>query len=253
MKKLVLFFTLLALAAAPVKAQKVCAHRGYWQCQEAGYAQNSIASLKAAQEGGFWGSEFDVHLTADSVVVVNHDPSIAGIPIHTSTYRQLLGARLPNGETIPTLNEYLHQGAKSACMMVLEVKPQDTVEATLELTRRCVWQLRAHGLLDPQRVMFISFSYDACKWIAANLPGFGNQYLEGVVEPEQIHADGINGIDYNWVAFHKHPDWVERAHALGLTVNVWTVDSPEEMKYLKDLGVDVITTNRPDLAVELSN
>ena len=251
MKKLVLFFTLLVLAGAPVKAQKVCAHRGYWQCQEAGYAQNSIAALRAAQDAGFWGSEFDVHLTADSVVVVNHDPSIAGIPIHTSTYRQLLGTRLPNGETIPTLNEYLHQGAKSACMMVLEVKPQDTVEATLELTRRCVWQLRAHGLLDPQRVMFISFSYDACKWIAANLPCFGNQYLEGVVEPEQIHADGINGIDYNWVAFHKHPDWVERAHALGLTVNVWTVDSPEEMKYLKDLGVDVITTNRPDLAAGL--
>ena len=251
MKKLVLFFTLLALAAAPVKAQKVCAHRGFWQCQEAGYAQNSIAALRAAQDAGFWGSEFDVHLTADSVVVVNHDPSIAGIPIHTSTYRQLLGTRLPNGETIPTLNEYLHQGAKSACMMVLEVKPQDTVEATLELTRRCVWQLRAHGLLDPQRVMFISFSYDACKWITANLPGFGNQYLEGVEEPEKIHADGINGIDYNWVAFHKHPDWVERAHALGLTVNVWTVDSPEEMKYLKDLGVDVITTNRPDLAAGL--
>ena len=251
MKKLVLFFTIMVLAAVPVKAQKVCAHRGYWQCQEAGYAQNSIAALRAAQDAGFWGSEFDVHLTADSVVVVNHDPSIAGIPIHTSTYRQLLGARLPNGETIPTLNEYLHQGAKSACMMVLEVKPQDTVEATLELTRRCVWQLRAHGLLDPERVMFISFSYDACKWIAANLPGFGNQYLEGVVEPEQIHADGINGIDYNWVAFHKHPDWVERAHALGLTVNVWTVDSPEEMKYLKDLGVDVITTNRPDLAAGL--
>ena len=251
MKKLVLFFTIMVLAAVPVKAQKVCAHRGYWQCQEAGYAQNSIAALRAAQDAGFWGSEFDVHLTADSVVVVNHDPSIAGIPIHTSTYRQLLEARLPNGETIPTLNEYLHQGAKSACMMVLEVKPQDTVEATLELTRRCVWQLRAHGLLDPQRVMFISFSYDACKWIAANLPGFGNQYLEGVVEPEQIHADGINGIDYNWVAFHKHPDWVERAHALGLTVNVWTVDNPEEMKYLKDLGVDVITTNRPDLAAGL--
>ena len=251
MKKLVLFFTIMVLAAVPVKAQKVCAHRGYWQCQEAGYAQNSIAALRAAQDAGFWGSEFDVHLTADSVVVVNHDPSIAGIPIHTSTYRQLLGARLPNGETIPTLNEYLHQGAKSACMMVLEVKPQDTVEATLELTRRCVWQLRAHGLLDPERVMFISFSYDACKWIAANLPGFGNQYLEGVVEPEQIHADGINGMDYNWVAFHKHPDWVERAHALGLTVNVWTVDSPEEMKYLKDLGVDVITTNRPDLAAGL--
>lgn len=252
MRKIVFALAALLLSV-PVSAQKVCAHRGFWQCEEAGYAQNSIASLRLAQDGGFWGSEFDVHLTADSVVVVNHDSDLNGIPIHTSTYRELLKTRLPNGETIPTLNEYLHQGAKSACMLVLEIKPQDTVEATLTLAAQCVRQLKAHGLLDPQRVMFISFSYDACKWIAVNLPGFGNQYLEGVVEPEQIHADGINGIDYNWVAFHKHPDWVERAHALGLTVNVWTVDDPEEMRYLRELGVDVITTNRPDLAVELSN
>ena len=239
------------MLSVPMLAQKVCAHRGFWQCPEAGYAQNSIASLRLAQENGFWGSEFDVHLTADSVVVVNHDPDLNGIPIHTSTYRELLTTRLPNGETIPTLNEYLHQGAEGACMLVLEIKPQDTVEATLELARRCVWQLRAHSLLDPSRVMFISFSYDACKWIAANLPAFQNQYLEGKVEPEQIHADGINGIDYNWVAFRKHPDWVERAHALGLTVNVWTVDDPDEMLYLRDLGVDVITTNRPNILQSL--
>ena len=250
MRRIIVSLLVAAVVSLPAVAQKVCAHRGYWQCPEAGYAQNSIASLRQAQENGFWGSEFDVHLTADSVVVVNHDPSINGISIHTSTYRELLKTHLPNGEFIPTLNEYLHQGAKSACMMVLEIKPQDTVEATLELARRCVWQLKAHGLLDPERVMFISFSYEACKWIAANLPGFHNQYLEGVVEPEQIAADGINGIDYHFIAFHKHPDWVERAHALGLTVNVWTVDSPEEMRYLKDLGVDVITTNRPDLASE---
>lgn len=245
MRRLVLSLLLLAVAAMLLCAQNVCAHRGYWQCPEAGYAQNSIASLRLAQEGGFWGSEFDVHLTADSVAVVNHDPSINGIPIHTSTYRELLKTHLPNGEFIPTLNEYLHQGAISACMLVLEIKPQDSVEATLALARQCVRQLRAHGLLDPSRVMFISFSYEACKWIAANLPGFGNQYLEGKVEPEQIHADGINGIDYHFIAFHKHPDWVSRAHALGLTVNVWTVDSEDEMHYLKDLGVDVITTNCP--------
>lgn len=250
MRKIVVSILALMLVS-PLHAQKICAHRGFWECEEARYAQNSIASLRLAQDNGFWGSEFDVHLTADSVVVVNHDPSFNGIPIHTSTYRGLLKARLPNGETIPTLNEYLHQGAKSACMLVLEIKPQDTVEATLELARRCVWQLKAHGLLDPERVMFISFSYEACKWIAANLPGFQNQYLEGVVEPEQIKADGISGIDYNWVAFHKHPDWVARAHALGLTVNVWTVDDPDEMRYLRDLGVDVITTNQPKILQSL--
>jgi glycerophosphoryl diester phosphodiesterase len=252
MRKIVVSILALMLVL-PLHAQKVCAHRGWWQCEEAGYAQNSIAALRLAQEAGFWGSEFDVHLTADSVAVVNHDPTINGIPIHTSTYRELLKTHLSNGEFIPTLNEYLHQGAKSGCMLVLEIKPQDTVEATIYLTQLCVRQLRAHGLLDPERVMFISFSYDACKWIGANFPDFQNQYLEGLVEPEQIKADGINGIDYNWVAFHKHPDWVQRAHALDMQVNVWTVDDPEEMLYQKNLSVDVITTNRPDFAVEISN
>ena len=226
---------------------KICAHRGFWQCKEAGNAQNSIASLRLAQENGFWGSEFDVHLTADSVVVVNHDPDLNGLQISAHTYRQLLTKRLSNGESIPTLDEYLNQGAKSPCMLVLEIKPQPTVQATLYLAETCVRSLRAHDLLDPSRVMFISFSYDACKWVAQHLPGYGNQYLEGKVEPEILHADGINGLDYHFIAFHKHPDWVERAHALGLAVNVWTVDQEEEMRYLLDLGVDVITTNKPQL------
>ena len=226
---------------------KICAHRGFWQCKEAGNAQNSIASLRLAQENGFWGSEFDVHLTADSVVVVNHDPDLNGLQISAHTYRQLLTKRLSNGESIPTLDEYLNQGAKSPCMLVLEIKPQPTVQATLYLAETCVRSLRAHDLLDPSRVMFISFSYDACKWVAQHLPGYSNQYLEGKVEPEILHADGINGLDYHFIAFHKHPDWVERAHALGMTVNVWTVDQEEEMRYLLDLGVDVITTNKPQL------
>ena len=233
------------------KEIKICAHRGFWKCEEAGNAQNSIASLREAQKNGFWGSEFDVHLTADNVVVVNHDPSINGISIRKHTYHQLLKALLPNGERIPTLGEYLKQGAQSSCMLVLEIKPQKTVYRTLKLAKACVEELRRHNLLAPSRVMFISFSFEACQWIAEELPGFGNQYLEGDKDPETVHAAGINGIDYHYIAFRKHPDWVERAHALGMDVNVWTVDSKSEMEYLRDLGVDVITTNRPLLLREV--
>ena len=233
------------------KEIKICAHRGFWKCEEAGNAQNSIASLREAQKNGFWGSEFDVHLTADDVVVVNHDPSINGISIRKHTYHQLLKAQLPNGERIPTLGEYLKQGAQSSCMLVLEIKPQKTVYRTLKLAKACVEELRRHNLLAPSRVMFISFSFEACQWIAEELPGFGNQYLEGDKDPETVHAAGINGIDYHYIAFRKHPDWVERAHALGMDVNVWTVDSKSEMEYLRDLGVDVITTNRPLLLREV--
>lgn len=54
----------------------IVAHRGFWNCEEAGYAQNSVAALRQAQLAGFWGSEFDVQLTADTIVVSNHDKEI---------------------------------------------------------------------------------------------------------------------------------------------------------------------------------
>lgn len=44
----------------------------------------------------------------------------------------------------------------------------------------------------------------------------------------------------------KHPQWVKEAHDLGLEVNVWTVDSEEDMKYFIGLGVDYITTDYPE-------
>ena len=238
-----LFFICFTLHAQQVK---ICAHRGFWQAEGAGGAQNSIASLREAQEHGFWGSEFDVHLTLDSVVVVNHDPVFHGVPIHTSTYGDLMGAgMLSNGEIIPTLDEYLSQGADSPCMLVLELKPQDSRELADYLAAACIEILCDYGLMDPSRVMFISFDYEACKYIASHAPGFVNQYLEGNKDPETVFADGINGIDYNQVSYRKHPDWVARAHALGMSVNVWTVDDEQAMQSLLDLGVDCITTNKP--------
>ena len=66
--KLSFLFLLCVLVAVPVSAKrktKVIAHRGYWKTE--GSAQNSIRSLERANEIKAYGSEFDVHLTADQV------------------------------------------------------------------------------------------------------------------------------------------------------------------------------------------
>jgi len=41
------------------------------------------------------------------------------------------------------------------------------------------------------------------------------------------------------------PGFVERAHLRGYRVFVWTVDQPDDVEFVRDLGVDTIITNRP--------
>ena len=39
--------------------------------------------------------------------------------------------------------------------------------------------------------------------------------------------------------------YIERVHARGNLVYVWTVDEPRDVDYVLDLGVDAVITNRP--------
>ncbi len=243
----------LATISASCASQKIAvtAHRGFWNCEEAGYAENSIKALEAAQKAGLWGSEFDVHLTSDLVLLVHHDPNIDGVTIQDHNYADFKDARLKNGEKIPTLDEYLTQGEKSKkTVLVFELKKQIDKHHEDYMVDQSVKALKEHGLYDPKRVIFISFSMNMCERLAALCPGFTVQYLSGDLSPEELEAKGINGLDYHYKVLRENPEWVKDAKKRKMSVNSWTANKEKDIQDMIDLGVDCITTNEPLLVRE---
>lgn len=225
----------------------IVAHRGFWQCEEGGGSTNSLASLAAAAAGGFIGSELDINLTKDGRIIVSHGPNIGDMNIADNDFATLSAQLLPNGQRRPSLEEYLALAKKKSkkTRLVIEVKPQSTPELEDRLLDKCIDLIKDAGLLSPKRVCFISFSVHVCERIAAELPEFTNQYLGGDLSPLELFRKGINGLDYHYSVFYRNPDWIPMAKARRMSVNVWTVNTKEDMEKVIGMGIDMITTDDP--------
>lgn len=224
---------------------KVVAHRGYWNCEEAGFARNSLAALECALKEGFWGSEFDVNITKDNQLIVFHDAKTGKKAFNDYPFSEFKDVRLENGEPIPTVDQFFEIGKKyPETVLVYELKPQTNKEFERKLVDATIAKIKEHGLDNPKRIAFISFSFDMCKWLAKELPGYTVQYL-GVKSPYKVHEAGINGIDTNKMVLKIFKSWVEKAHKQGMSVNCWTVNDQEDIEAMVDLGVDYITSDYP--------
>ena len=245
-KKLILAAAMLLTGSAAVAAQpKVISHRGYWTAPNS--AQNSLASFTKADSVGFFGSEIDVWLTADDKLIVNHDRVYKGTDINMekSTLKEITSIVLPNGENIPTLDAYLRLvAAKPDTRLILEMKSLSDLKREDLAAEKIVKALRKYNLLD--RTDIIAFSINACLAFKKLMPDGRIFYLNGDLAPRSIKKLGLTGIDYSMSVLRKNPKWVEQAHKEGLEVNVWTVDTEEDMRYFIDLGVDYITTDYPE-------
>jgi glycerophosphoryl diester phosphodiesterase len=242
-RKFLLLVAVVLFTNSAFAKTKVIAHRGYWDTP--GSAQNSIASLNKAHEANVYGSEFDVLITADGVLVVNHDDTINGLLIESSNFDQLKETRLSNGEKLPTLEEYLVAGKKNkGTQLILEIKPHKTKENEDRAVNATVELVKNLGI--EQQVEYISFSMNICKKLVELSPKSQIAYLMSDKSPKELKEAGLTGLDYHYkVLLEIKPGWIDEAKALGLTVNVWTVDDLEMMKKLIDKNVDFITTDKP--------
>ncbi|WP_010136536.1 glycerophosphodiester phosphodiesterase [Ochrovirga pacifica] len=244
-----LFLLLIIVACNKVNHTKVIAHRGAWKQEN--LPENSIASLKKAIALKCYGAEFDVHLTKDSIPVVNHDADFMGMEIEHSTYEQLLTKTLANGEQIPTLEAYLKEGLKQTdTKLILEIKSAPSgKERTLLLTKIAVAMV--DNLQGKDMVAYICFDFDAGKLVHQLDSSAEVAYLNGDKTPKEALAAGYTGINYNYKVYKKHPRWILEAQDLGMSVNSWTVNKKEEMEILLHQNIDFITTNEPELLLTL--
>lgn len=255
MKKILLsLISFLLLGIVNTNAQEIIAHRGYWKTE--GSAQNSIAALVKANEINVYGSEVDIWLSSDGVPVVNHDADVTlngeKLLVQETPLATLRKVKLSNGETLPTVEEYLN--AFKNCnniKLIIEFKTHKTKEREDELARKVVDMVKEKGLQN--RVEYISFGINFVQQAKRLHPEAPIYYLNGDLTPQIIKKMGLAGIDYNLNVINKNPNWVAESHDLGLKVNVWTVNKAEDIQSLIDLKVDFITTDEPLLTRDILN
>lgn len=233
----------------PVYSTKVIAHRGAWKSKE--LPENSLASLREAIRLECYGSEFDVQMAADSVLFIHHDSDFQGNKIENTLSTRLLASKLSNGETLPTLQAYLAEGVRqSKTHLIMELKgsriSKDRSYATARKAIDLVKKLNAQSLVE-----YSSFDYDVCKKIREWEPGSKVAYLNGDQTPDQLVLDKLTGMDYNFGILVLKESWIAEAQQKKLTVNVWTVNDKASMNWFLERKVDFITTDEPEMLLEL--
>ena len=227
---------------------RVVAHRG----ASADHPENTLEAFVGARSQGADWVELDVRITSDRQLVVHHDPLYAdGSVIATSE-----GSRRPPG--VPLLAEALEACAGMGVNIEIKNTPGDLgpdVAHELEvadLVVELVESRRGVGSSgDAQQVLITSFDELTLARVRDSGAGIDTGLLVWDLhnDPDSLRraADSGHGAINPWDPFVDE-GFMERALSLGLEVNSWTVDEPERIARLAELGVHGIITNVPALA-----
>ena len=236
----------------------VTAHRGF-----SGRApENTLAAFRAAIAAGCDMIELDVHLSRDGQVVVIHDDTLerttngrGNVADRTLAALQRLDAGAwfdPAfaGERIPTLAETLDL-ARGRIGLNIELKRGKNLPYTLEeLAERTLTVVRQAGMT--AGALFSSFTPAAIDRIRTLAPDLPVALIVDRHWATPAEADGGAGYPaLNCRTSVLSGENIRRAHAAGVRIHVWTVNTPRQMARFIALGVDGIITNHPDRLLAL--
>lgn len=250
MKRILLTAVLACMGAACVWAQpKVVAHRGFYTTGDS--FENTISSLANAQQLGVYGVEFDVNLTSDDRILILHGPNVHGtdVNVQKSTFDQVRALTLPGGHKVPTLHEWLVQGAKCpSCKLIMELKKHSTPQRETQLVEAVLAEIRGMGM-DLSQFEFISFSLHAIQEVKRLEPAAFTCYVSSnqrAYIPAQLHEMGVDALSYELNVLMNFPEMVDQANALGMPTTLWMVEDPELIDWAFRHGVTFISTDFPD-------
>ena len=227
----------------------VISHRG-----AAAFApENTLAGVSEAVNQGAEFVEVDVQRSADGVLVIMHDRTVDRTTDGTGEIQGLSWEELQSldagahfsqkyaGEPIPTLDSVLGLVAGESITLVLEAKNPELYPG---IEHEIADHLEKANLAD--QTVVVSFGHDWLERFHKVSPEtpLGKLYV-WMGSPGQ--ASGVRLVDVHWLSVVLDPTLVRRAHQRGYQVVVWTVNNDALMRLLLWLGVDGITTDRPDL------
>ena len=214
--------------------------------------ENTIEAFDNGLALGADGLELDVHLSRDGTVVVHHDrvldrTTMLRGPIADRTADELRRA------AVPALADVLARYREPRVIIELKVNSEALARAAVDVVRRadavdrvCFgsfgWRvLRAVRAIEPsvatsaarEEVRFALYR-SWCRWPVTRVAYSGYQVPELAGRTRVVS-----------------PRFVKDAHAAGLGVQVWTVDTEEATRRLIDWGVDALITDRPDIVIPL--
>ena len=246
--------------------RRVFAHRG----GAALAPENTLAAFELGLRTGADGLELDVHLSADGVPVVVHDPTLerttnAAGPVAARTAAEL--ARVdagwhfagPRGDFpfrgqqlgIPALRDVLTRHRDVPVIIEMKLDSE-------EMGHRVAEAIRAAGA--DASVCAAGYGSTSAATVRRLLPHVATSACTAEVRLAVYRSWGgwpVKRPPFGGYQVPEHagririasPRFIRHAHAAGLEVQVWTVDAEPDMERLLAWGADALISNRPDLAV----
>ncbi|MGX5695161.1 glycerophosphodiester phosphodiesterase [Agromyces soli] len=235
---------------APGEFAFTVGHRG----DRAHAPENTMPSLERAMDELAF-VETDVQLTSDGVPVLFHDVTLERVIGDPHRIDELTLADLRrldfgagygpefSGVRIPTLDEFFAAlAARGAARALVELKASwspDEVRMVAELAGR-------HGVRG--RIVFMAFSLETLGNLQAVAPSIPRIMLTRELSRDPVPVAerfGVIGVATTFKAVTAAPEALVAAHAAGIAVLCYTLNSLERWEEVSALGVDGIITDQP--------